>query len=61
MRDEGVKSMRSGKQAYMGEDLILLKGGRKMIRISKRAVEKLKETYQNRQKNLYRVFVSGMG
>jgi Fe-S cluster assembly iron-binding protein IscA len=38
-----------------------LKGGRKMIRISKRAVEKLKETYQNRQKNLYRIFVSGMG
>ncbi|MBP1699871.1 MAG: hypothetical protein H6Q41_5059, partial [Deltaproteobacteria bacterium] len=26
-----------------------------MIRISKRAVEKLKETYQNRQKNLYRI------
>ena len=59
--NEGVKSMRSGKQAHHGEDLILLKGGRKMIRISKRAVEKLKETYQNRQKNLYRVFVSGMG
>jgi len=32
-----------------------------MIRISKRAVEKLKETYQNRQKSLYRIFVSGMG
>jgi hypothetical protein len=53
--------MRPGKQATLGEDLTRLKGGRKMIRISKRAVEKLRETYQNRQKNLYRIFVSGMG
>jgi hypothetical protein len=49
---------RRGEGAIFGP--ALLEGGRKMIRISKRAVEKLRETYQN-QKNLYRVFVSGMG
>jgi hypothetical protein len=59
--NKGVRNMRPGKRAHHGEDLILFKGGRKMIRVSERAVEKLKETYQNRQKNLYRVFVSGMG
>jgi hypothetical protein len=32
-----------------------------MIQVSKRGVEKLKGTDQNGQKNLYRVFVSGMG
>jgi hypothetical protein len=42
-------------------DPVLVKGGRKMIRVSKRAVEKLRETYQKGQKNLYRIFVSGIG
>ena len=42
-------------------DPVLLKGGRKMIRVSKRAVEKLRETDQHHQKNWYRVFVSGIG
>jgi len=32
-----------------------------MIRISKRAVEKLKGAHPGSQKNLFRVFVSGMG
>jgi Fe-S cluster assembly iron-binding protein IscA len=32
-----------------------------MIRISKRAIEKLKESYQSTQKNLFRVFISGVG
>jgi hypothetical protein len=32
-----------------------------MIRISKRAVEKLKGAYQSGQKNLFRVFISGIG
>lgn len=59
--DRRIKSVGRGKQATIGEDPIPIEGGRKMIRISKRAVEKLKETYQNRQKNLYRVFVSGVG
>jgi hypothetical protein len=32
-----------------------------MIRISKRAVEKLKGALQDGEKNLFRVFVSGIG
>jgi|GEM_PF-606003 Fe-S cluster assembly iron-binding protein IscA len=32
-----------------------------MIHISKKATEKLKETNQNSQKNLFRVFISGIG
>jgi hypothetical protein len=32
-----------------------------MIRVSKRAVEKLKETHKNGQKNGFRVFISGLG
>jgi hypothetical protein len=32
-----------------------------MIRISKRAVEKLEGTHQRGQKNLFRIFVSGIG
>jgi len=32
-----------------------------MIRISKRAAEKLKEAYPDSQKSSFRVFVSGMG
>jgi len=39
----------------------LLKGDKKMIQISKRAVEKLKETHQGSQKNLFRLFISGIG
>jgi Fe-S cluster assembly iron-binding protein IscA len=38
-----------------------MKGGKKMIHISKRAVEKLKGADQGSQKNGFRVFVSGMG
>jgi hypothetical protein len=34
---------------------------RKMISISKRAIEELKGTLQNGQKSMFRVFVSGMG
>lgn len=50
-----------GTRPAMGEGLIRLKGGRKMIRISKRAVEKLKGAHKNGQKNGFRVFMSGMG
>jgi hypothetical protein len=32
-----------------------------MIRISKSAMEKLKESNQSTQKNLFRVFISGIG
>jgi Fe-S cluster assembly iron-binding protein IscA len=32
-----------------------------MIRISKRAIEKFKGAYQSNQKNLFRVFISGIG
>jgi Fe-S cluster assembly iron-binding protein IscA len=32
-----------------------------MIRISKRAVEKLKEAHKNGQKKGFRVFISGLG
>jgi len=32
-----------------------------MIRISKRAVEKLKGAQRSSKKNLFRVFISGMG
>jgi hypothetical protein len=32
-----------------------------MIRLSKQAIEKLKGSQQNSQKNLFRVFVSGIG
>jgi hypothetical protein len=32
-----------------------------MIRISKRAIEKLKGSNQSSQKNLFRVFISGIG
>lgn len=59
--DQWSKKHEAVKQARYGKDLILLKGGRKMIRISKRAVEKLKGAYEGSQKNLFRVFVSGMG
>jgi len=32
-----------------------------MIRISKSAMEKIKESNQSTQKNLFRVFISGIG
>jgi len=32
-----------------------------MIRISKSAMEKLKASHQSTQRNLFRVFISGMG
>jgi len=32
-----------------------------MIRISNRAIEKLKESDQSNQKNLFRIFISGIG
>ena len=32
-----------------------------MIRISKRAIEELKGSHQSTQKNLFRVFISGIG
>ena len=32
-----------------------------MIRISKRAIEELKESNQSSQKNLFRIFIRGIG
>jgi hypothetical protein len=53
--------MRLGKQAQRDGNYETIERRLDMIHISKRAVEKLKETHQSNQKNLFRVFISGIG
>jgi hypothetical protein len=57
----GRKASGLEKKGTLREDPITLKGGRKMIRISKQAIEKLKGAHKNGQKNGFRLFISGLG
>jgi hypothetical protein len=53
--------MRPGRKAERGGKYETIERRLKMIHISKRAVEKLRGTHQSSQKNLFRVFISGIG
>lgn len=52
---------RLGKQAQRDANYETMERRLKMIHLSKMAVEKLKGTHPSSQKNLFRVFISGIG